>query len=183
MEKAGIPELERRLIINLYWKQLAAVRWDSGTSREIKVERGVRQGCVISPLLFNLYSKFMIREAMEGIEGISFGGFNITDLRYADDAVLVADKRKKLQKMIDKLNDTCKEYGMDINVKKTKVMVLGGDRVGNGSQACLTLEGVPLEQVTRFKYLGSWISEDARCEEDIRARVGMARAAFGKTKK
>src|SRR5690349_23122896 len=73
MEKAGIPELERRLIINLYWKQLAAVRWDSGTSREIKVERGVRQGCVISPLLFNLYSEFMIREAMEGLEGISFG--------------------------------------------------------------------------------------------------------------
>src|SRR5688572_16921387 len=102
----------------------------------------------------------------------------LTDLRYADDAVLVADKRKKLQKMIDKLNDTCKEYGMDINVKKTKVMVLGGDRVGNGSQACLTLDGVPLEQVTRFKYLGSWISEDARCEEDIRTRVGMARAAF-----
>src|SRR5688572_15338090 len=184
MEKAGIPELERRLIINLYWKQLVVVRWDSGTSREIKVERGggVRQGCVISPLLFNLYSEFMIREAMEEIEGISFGGFHITDLRYADNAVLVADKRKKLQKMIDKLNDTCKEYGMDINVKKTKVMALSGDRVGNGSQACLTLDGVPLEQVTRFKYLGSWISEDARYEEDIRARVGMARAAFWQNK-
>src|SRR5688572_11833559 len=119
---------------------------------------------------------------MEGIEGISFGGFNITDLRYADDAMLVADKRKKLQKMIDKLNDNCKEYGMDINVKKTKVMVLGGDRVGNGSQVCLTLDGVPLEQVTPFKYLGSWISEDARCEEDIRARVGMATAAFWQNK-
>ena len=84
------------------------VRWDSGTSREIKVERGVRQGCVISPLLFNLYSKFMIREAMEEMEGITFGGFNITGLRQADDAVLVSDKKKKkLQKMIDKLNDTC----------------------------------------------------------------------------
>src|SRR5688572_64858 len=127
-------------------------------------------------------SKFMIREAMEEMEGISFGGFNITDLRYADDAVLVAEKKKKLQKMIDKLNDTCKEYGMDINVKKTKVMVMGGDRVKNGAQAYLTLDGVRLEQVTRFKYLGSWISEDARCEEDIRARVGMARAAFWQNK-
>src|SRR5688572_736253 len=137
----------------------------------------------MSPLLFNLYSEFIIREAMEKMEGISFGGVNITDLRYADDAVLVADKKKKLQKMINKLNDTCKEYGMDINVKKTKVMVMGGDRVENGAQACLTLDGVQLEQVTRFKYLGSWISEDARREEDIRARVRIARTAFGKTKK
>src|SRR5688572_19753928 len=102
----------------------------------------------------------MIREAMEAMEQVSFDGFNITDLRYSDDAVLVADKKKKLQKMIDKRNDTCKEYGMAINVKKTKVMVMGGVRVENGSQSCLTLDGVQLEQVTRFKYLGSWISED-----------------------
>src|SRR5688572_11156297 len=91
--------------------------------------------------------------------------------------------RKNMQKMIDKLNDTCKEYGMDINVKKTKTNdVMGGDRLTNKSQTCVTLNGVQLEQVTRFKYLGSWILEDARCEEDIRARVGMARAAFWQNK-
>ena len=66
-------------------------------------------------MLFNLYSEFMIREAIEEMEGISFGGFNITDFKYADDAVL---------------------------------MVVGGERVENGSQACFTLDGVPLEQVT-----------------------------------
>ena len=55
-------------------------------SREVRVERGVRQGCIISPLLFNLYSEFMMMEAMEGI---SFNGINITDIRYADDAVLM----------------------------------------------------------------------------------------------
>src|SRR2546425_2281985 len=103
MVKAGIPDLERRLIINLYWRQHAAVRWDGEVSREVGVERGVRQGCVISPMLFNLYSEFMIQEAMEGVEGIGFGGGNITNLRYADDAVLVAEKRKKMQKMIDRL--------------------------------------------------------------------------------
>ena len=87
----------------------------------MKVERGVRQGCVISPLLFNLYSEFMMKEAIEDMEGINFNGINITDIRYADDAVLVADKRKKMQKMVDSLNDTCRAYGMEINVKKTKV--------------------------------------------------------------
>ena len=66
------------------------------------MERGVRQGCVISPVLFNLYSEFMIQEAMENTKGIKFGGVNITDLRYADDAVLVADKRKKIQKMAER---------------------------------------------------------------------------------
>ena len=85
------------------------MRWDGEISREVTVERGVRQGCVISPLLFNLYSEFMIKEAMEDVEGIGIGGFNITDLRYADDAVLVADKKKKMQKMLDRLSETCKE--------------------------------------------------------------------------
>src|SRR5688572_24432955 len=97
----------------------------------------------------------MIREAMEEMEGISFGEFNITDFRYFEDSVLVADKKKKLQKMIDKLNDSCKEYGMHINVRKMKVMVVGGDGAENGSQAWFTLNSVALEHVTRFKYLDS----------------------------
>ena len=88
------------------------------------MERGVRQGCVISPLLFNLYSVFMIKEAMEGMEGVGFNGINVTNLRYADDAVLVVARRKKMQKMIDRLSEICKVYEMEINVKKTKVMIM-----------------------------------------------------------
>src|SRR6184192_1318528 len=133
-------------------------------------------------MLFNLYSEFMIQEAMEGVEGIGFGGVNITNLRYADDAVLVAEKRKKMQKMIDRLSTTCKAYGMEINVKKTKVMIMNGTAKPKGMQRSITLNSVPLEQVSRFKYLGSWITEDARSNEDIRARVGMAKAAFWQNK-
>ena len=66
------------------------------------------------------------------------------DLRYVDDAVLMADKRKKMQKMIDRLSGTCKEYGMEINVKKTKVMVMNGS--GRIKQHV---------KLKRFKYLGS----------------------------
>src|SRR3989442_2132490 len=178
MVKAGIPDLERRLIINLYWRQHAAVRWDGEVSREVGVERGVRQSCVISPMLFNLYSEFTIQEAMEAVEGIRFGGVNITNLRYADDAVLVAEKMRKMQKMIDRLSTTCQAYGMEINVKKTKVMIMNRTAKLKGIQRCIVLDGVPLEQVSRFKYLGRWITEDARSDEDIRARVGMAKAAF-----
>src|SRR5437899_10757886 len=89
--KAGIPDLERRLIINLYWRQYAAVRWDGEVSREVGVERGVRQDCVILPMLFNLYSEFMIQEAMESVEGIRLGGVNLTNFKYAVDEVVVGE--------------------------------------------------------------------------------------------
>ena len=76
---------------------------------------------MISPLLFNLYSEFMVKEALENEEGIKFNGVNIMNLRYADDdEVLVADKSKKMQKMIDRLNKTCKACEMEINVKRDK---------------------------------------------------------------
>ena len=64
-----------------------------------------------------------------------------------------------MQKMLDRLSETCKEYGMEINVKKTKVMMMNG--TGRIKQD-VKLNNVPLERVTRFKYLGSWITDDAR---------------------
>ena len=71
-----------------------------GGSRKQRIQggEGVRQECIISPILFNLYSEFMIREAMEGMEGVKIDGKNITDLRYADDAVLIADRIGKCKK-------------------------------------------------------------------------------------
>jgi hypothetical protein len=124
----------------------------------------------------------MINEAMETVEGIGFNGVNITNLRFADDAVLITDKRKKLQKMISRLNETCKDYGMEINVKKTKVMVLGSTDEQGKKQRAVRLGEVTLEQVTRFKYLGSWIIDDAKSEVDIRSKIGMAKAAFWQNK-
>src|SRR3989442_12339984 len=90
---------------------------------------------------FHLYSEFMIQEAMKGVEGIRFGGVNITNLRYSDDAVLVAEKRRKIQEMIDRLSTTCKAYGMEINVKKTKVMIMNGTAIPKAMQRCIVLDG------------------------------------------
>src|SRR6266403_5338539 len=87
-----------------------------------------------------------------------------------------------MQKLIDRLNKTCKACGMEINLKKTKVMIINGTAKPKGMQQCITLNKVPLKQVTRFKYLGSWVTEDARSDEDIRARVGMAKAAVWQNK-
>jgi len=129
-----------------------------------------------------MYSKFLIKDTMKNAEGIKFNGINITDLRYADDAVLVVEKRKKMQKMIDGLNQTCKAYLMKINVRKTKVMIMNKTENPKRMQRCVMLDKVPLEQVTHFKYLDSWITEDAKRDRDIRAGVGMAKAAFWQSK-
>src|SRR3989442_10204219 len=61
MKKAGIPELERRLIVNAYWEQTAMLRWENDTTRTFKIRRDVRQGCILSRILFNLYSEFQWR--------------------------------------------------------------------------------------------------------------------------
>ena len=141
----------------------------------------MREGCIISPILFNLYSEYMIAEAMEDESGIKFDGnyMYISNLRYADDAALVSESKKKLQKVLDKLNSSCLDYGMAINVKKTKVMVISKA----GKVKCsITLNNMALEQVNRYKYLGNWITEDARCEEELKTRIGMAKAAFWQNK-
>jgi hypothetical protein len=124
----------------------------------------------------------MINEALKYLKGISINGVNITNLRYADDAALVSDSKKKLQRMLDRLNASCyscKAYGMSINVKKTKLMVISKEEGVKGS---IKRNEVELEQVSRYKYLGSLIMEDGRCEEELKARIAMAQAAFWQNK-
>ena len=99
----------------------------------------------------------------------------MTNLKYADDAVLMADSIKKLKRMLNKLNSKCKSYGMSMNVKKTKVMVMSKE--GN-IQCHIKLDQEVLEQVNRYKYLGSWITEDVRSDKEIVARIAMAKTAF-----
>ena len=73
-----------------------------------------------------------------------------------------------MQKIIDRLNEACKEYGMKINVRKTKVMVMNKNKKLSEIQRSMMLNGVGLKQVIRCKYLGSWIAEDARSDKDIK---------------
>merc|ERR1712002_545371 len=81
-----------------------------------------------NPILFNLYTDYMIEEAFEDLEGIRINGENLTNIRYADDTVLVAESEYKLQMLLQALNDKCREYGMSLNENKTKILVLGGEK-------------------------------------------------------
>ena len=86
----------------------------------MKNGRGVRQGCCLSPILFNLYSEYLTKEALDGLEDFNIGGQIIHTVKYADDLVIMAKEETVLQGMIDKLIEIGRCYGMEINVKKQK---------------------------------------------------------------
>src|SRR6476469_436217 len=122
----------------------------------------------------------MMQEALENVEeGIRVGGELIKDVKYADDQGMVANTEAGLQSLMDSLNTTAKHNDMKINIKKTKAMAVsrnGGERVNT------IVEGQSVEQVSKFRYLGSSVSKDGRCLDDVKTRIGMAKDAFNKRK-
>jgi len=103
LKRTGSDWHERRLISKLYTDQRVKVRVDRGETRSVQVGRGVRQGCCLSPILFNLYSECLTKEALDGFEDFNIGGQIIQTVKYADELVLMAKEETVLQGMIDKL--------------------------------------------------------------------------------
>ena len=96
LSEIGIDDKDLQIITKMYWEQTAVVRTEHGITEEFQVKRGVRQGCVLSPSLFNLYTEKIFRE-IEDMEGVNVGGHNINNLRYANDTSLLALEEQKLQ--------------------------------------------------------------------------------------
>ena len=119
---SGIDWCERRLISKLYMDQRVKMRLDRGETRSVQIGRGVKQGCCLSPTLFNFYSDYLAKDALDGLGDFNIGGQIIQNVEYADDLVLMAKEETVLQGMIDNLIEIGRCYGMEINVEKTKVM-------------------------------------------------------------
>lgn len=182
LRKTDLDERDIRCIQNLYWQQKADVRTNGYTTDDVEIRRGVRQGCILSPLLFNLYSEAVFDEAMEdGDAGIKVNGTRINNIRYADDSVLLADSLEDLQKMMNHLNRASIKYGLKINTAKTKFMVVSRRKTPY-ENARLIIDGTPLERVTKYKYLGSWLDDDWDNDREIRCRIEIARNHFFKFK-
>jgi hypothetical protein len=113
----GIDWRERRLISKLYMTQSVKIRLDQGETRSVKIRRGVRQGCCLSLIVFNLYSEYLTKEAIEGFGDFKIGGQVIRTVKYADDLVLLAREEKVLQGMVDRLSEIGRRYGMEMNVE------------------------------------------------------------------
>jgi len=116
LQETGIEWRERRLTSNVYMTQSVKVRMNRGETRSVKIGRGVRQECCLSPILFNLYSKCLTKEALEGFGYFKIGRQVIHTVKYVDDLVLLAKEEKVLQDMIDKLTENGRCYEMEMNV-------------------------------------------------------------------
>ena len=161
----GVDWRDRRLIAALYMEQTAVVRVNNELSEPSEIGRGVRQGCLISPVLFNVYAEAIMREALDSVDdGVKVGGELVKAVRFADDQAMTANTERGLQRIMDETNRVVKSYGMKINIKKTKVMKIGR----SPSNIRITVDGDILQQVEEFKYLGSLISENGYSERHPR---------------
>ena len=112
---------------NLYAGQESTVRTGRGTTDWFHIGKGVRQACILSPCLFNLYAEYIMRNA--GLEekqvGIKIAGRNINNLRYADDSTLMAESEEELKSLLMKVKEESEKVGLKLSVQKTKIMASG----------------------------------------------------------
>ena len=173
MHQMGFPVHIIKLLEHLYSNQEAAVKTNCGTSEWFAIERGVRQGCIVSPALFNIYSESIMREATENSSaGIKIGGRTINNLRYADDTTLLCETKEDLMNLLERVQQLSKEKGLLLNTKKTKIMVMDKNR---SNMDGFTLHGEEIEEIKSFVYLGSTITTQANCMDEVNKRLCMAR--------
>ena len=120
----GIPDSLTCLLRNLYADQEATVRMGHGTTDWFQIEKEVRQGCILSPCLFNLYAEYIMWNArLDEVQArIKIAGRNINNLRYADDTTLMAESEEELKSLLMKEKVESKKVGLKLNIQKTKIM-------------------------------------------------------------
>ena len=125
-QEMGIADHLTCLLRNLYAGQEATVRTGHGTTDWFQIGKGVCQGCILSPCLFNLYAEYIMRNA--GLEetlentGIKIAGRNINNLRYADDTTLMAESEEELKSLLMKVKEESETVASKLNIQKTKIM-------------------------------------------------------------
>ena len=123
----GIPDHLTCLLRNLYAGQEATVRTGHGTRDWFQTRKGVHQGCILSPCLFNIYAEYITQKAWldEALAGIKTARRNINNLRYADDITLIAESEEELKGLLMKVKEESEKVGLKLNIQKTKIMALG----------------------------------------------------------
>ena len=122
-----IPDHLTCILRNLYAGQEATVRSEHGTTDWFQIRKGLHQGCVLSPCLFNLYAEYIMQNAGldESQAGIKTARRNINNLRYADDTILMAESKEELKSLLMKVKEEIENVCLKLNIQKTKIMASG----------------------------------------------------------
>ena len=173
----GVSGTLLRAVQSTYVDCTACVRIDGGLSPWFGVNIGVRQGCVLSARLFILYLDSCLQRMKAANVGLRMGDLVVSCLLYADDAVLLAESPSQLQTLVTMMKDDCKLRGLQLNAKKTKVMVF--EREETRASVRITVDDVVLEQVDEIVYLGCAFSRDGRYTADIERRATFGNSVNG----
>ena len=170
LREMEIPDHLTCLLRNLYTGQEATVRSGHGRTDWFQTGKGVRQGCILSPCLFNLYAEYIMRNARleEAQAGIKTARRNIYNLRYADDTTLMAESKEKLNSLLIKVKEESEKVGLKINIQKTKTMA-------SGPITSWQIDGEKVETVTDFILEGSRITTYGDCSSEIKRQLLLGR--------
>ena len=161
-----------RLIKALYRETSCAVRSEGSLSNWFRVGTGLRQGCVLSPLLFNAFFDYVIRRAVDVSRRDTVDDTGISHLEYADDLVLLAPTFEELSRQLERVVAECRRWGLTVNAAKTKVMTV--ERGNNNNYPEMVSEGAAVERVDGFTYLGHWMDSNGSIENEINVRINKA---------
>ncbi|CAH8834294.1 unnamed protein product [Trichobilharzia szidati] len=179
LEYYGVPQIFINLIQQLYDNGTCQVIHNGKLSEAFGVNTGVRQGCLLSPMIFLIVVDWIMRQTVGNEKtGISWTDVkNLEDLDFADDLCLMSHKIEDLQAKTDKLVEEAAKTGLQVNIDKTEVM-----KITNQQQqqhpVPITINGRDLKEVTSFTYLGSIVSTTGGTDEDVKSRIGKARNTF-----
>ena len=159
------------LLRNLYAGQEATVRTAHGTTDWFQIGKGVRQGCILSPCLFNFYAEYIMRNVglEEAQAGIKIAGRNINNLRYTNDTTLMAESEEELKSLL--MKEEREKIGLKLNVQKTKFMA-------SGPITSWQIDGETMKTMRDFIFLGSKITADGDCSHELKRHLLLGRKAM-----
>ena len=144
----------------------ATVRTRHGTTDWFQIGKGVRQDCILSPLLFNLHAEYIMRNAKldEAQAGIKVAGRNTNNLRYAEDTILVAESKEQLKSLLVKVKEESQKVGLKLNIQETKIIV--SDPITSWK-----IDGETVKTVRNFVFLCSKNTADGDCSHEIKRKA------------
>ena len=203
LKKLGVPEKTVNLIRAFHTNMKAKIRLDGELLEDINVENGLRQGCCMAPVLFNLYTTLVIERWQDQMADSEEVGVTvqykqdkklfrrytknvnkqkISECLFADDGALLASSRSGAETAATVYQETSRKFGLTVNTIKTKHMVVGREATSSDEES-LPVHGGTIASVNQFPYLGSVVDASGKVDADVDRRITQASSAFGALRK